>query len=140
MLIHIEGWQEKIIARLPVLPVHANGNRYVGQQAAIQPDFPAQRSGGCLKAPNHGQRRRELTIDGECLRERVFVDSAAGTPQALDGFGNNIWVHLAQLAVDFDVAVIAIRGEADQGIGLEQSAEPVLIGCARRATVRFVDN
>ena len=45
-----------------------------------------------------------------------------------------------QQAVHFDVVVVPVRGEADEGIGADQAAEPVGIGAAGRHSIGLVDH
>lgn len=62
---HVETWEQVVVERLPVGPIHADGNRDVGLQARVEADVPSERACTGLAASDDDERGRELSIDGE---------------------------------------------------------------------------
>jgi len=53
---------------------------------------------------------------------------------------DDIAMHLSQLPVDLDIAVIMVGRETDQFISPDQAAEALRINAAGRHILRFVDD
>jgi hypothetical protein len=91
-------------------------------------------------ATGQHQRDGEFVIDAQQVVGGIAEHAAADAADLDFRLGHYLGMQLAQESIDFQIAVIAIRGIADHLVGADQAVEPVRIHGRRRHALGFVDD
>src|SRR3546814_15577845 len=73
---------------------------------------------------------REFSIDPQKVGNWILDDASSDRANSCHDLIDPLVVEPAKLAIDFDISVVPIRREADEGVSAQQTAEPAMIGAA----------
>jgi hypothetical protein len=122
------------------LLVHPDRHSDVRPQTNVKKDLPTERTCRSRPTTHHHDGCGEFVIDDQKVGRRILFDRTSRLFDPCNYVGDNVRVQTTKRPINFDIAVVPIRREADQFIGPQQAAKAALIGAAGRQTFGFVDD